>query len=128
MIDKVVVNGNIITVYITNKTPYTEEKIVRKIQLENLLETWKEHNKRLYKWCKQQGFLKVLPGWSGYHYAKVKRYGKILWCEIDILREPPEILRYLKRLDENYFLSHVIPENEWGNWVKNVKVTIRKQP
>lgn len=127
-IEKVVVNGDVITAYITNKTANMEEKIVRKIRLENLLETWRKYNKKLYNWCKQQGFLKVLPGWSGYHYAKVKRYGKIMWCRIDILSAYPEILEYMKRLDKNYFLSQVIPESAWGSWVKNVKVVIRKHP
>jgi riboflavin synthase alpha subunit len=123
-VEKVVVNGDWLTAYITRSHTNFEEKIVRKGKLENLLEFWKEHNKALYNWCKQQGFIKVLHGWSGYHYGK-KHTGD--WYEIDAIKN--EVYRYIgKKLDKQYFLSLVISEDEWGPWVKNVKFVLKKHP
>ena len=122
-VEKIVVNGYTMTAYLTRKGYNFEEKVVRKVRLENIMETWKEHNKPLYEWCKEQGFEKVLPGWAGYGYAK---RGNV-WYEIDFWNR--EIKRTVGRsLDRNYFLSLVVPEDEWGSWVKNVKVVIKKHP
>jgi hypothetical protein len=122
-VEKIVVNGDTMTAYLTRKGYNFEEKVVRKVKLENIMETWKEQNKPLYEWCKEQGFEKVLPGWSGYAYAK---RGNV-WYEIDLWDR--KIERTVGRsLDRNYFLSLVIPEDEWGSWVKNVKVVIKKHP
>jgi hypothetical protein len=50
-----------------------------------------------------------------------------VWYEIDFWDR--KIIRTVGRsLDRNYFLSLVIPEEEWGFWVKNVKVVIKKHP
>ena len=122
-VEKIVVNGDTMTVYMTRKGYNFEEKVVRKVKLENIMETWKEHNKPLYEWCKAQRFEKVLPAWSGYAYAKREN----IWYEVDLWDR--KIERTVGRsLDRNYFLSLVIPEDEWGSWVKNVKVVIKKHP
>jgi len=122
-VEKIVVNGDTMTAYLTHKGYNFEEKVVRKVKLENIMETWKEQNKPLYEWCKEQRFEKVLPGWSGYAYAK---RGNV-WYEIDLWDR--KIERTVGRsLDRNYFLSLVIPEDEWSSWVKNVKVVIKKHP
>jgi hypothetical protein len=122
-VEKIVVNGDTMTAYLTRKRYDFEEKVVRKVKLENIMETWKEQNKPLYEWCKEQGFEKVLSGWSGYAYAK---RGNV-WYEIDLWNR--KIIRTVGRsLDRNYFLSLVIPEDEWGFWVKNVRVVIKKHP
>jgi hypothetical protein len=122
-VEKIVVNGDTMTAYLTRKGYNFEEKVVRKVRLENIMETWKERNKPLYEWCKEQGFEKVLAGWSGYAYAK---RGNV-WYEIDFWDR--KIIRTVGRsLDRNYFLSLVIPEEEWGFWVKNVRVVIKKHP
>ncbi|MCW1309125.1 MAG: hypothetical protein QXP04_00355 [Candidatus Nanoarchaeia archaeon] len=69
------------------------------------------------------GFELIVPSFHGYAYGKKGSE----WYEIDLMEK-----KIIKRsdnplTDKDFILSKVIPESQWGEWVKNVRVIFRNR-
>jgi len=72
-----------------------------------------------FEWLKEQGITRAYREFYGYAIGKTRRG---TWVKID-LRYKEVLWGTESTIDlKNYILSQVIPEAEWGPWVKKVRV------
>jgi len=77
-----------------------------------------------YAWMKDQGIVKAYYEFHGYAIGKTRRG---TWVQIDLKYKTINWNTESKIDLKDYILSKVIPEHEWGPWVKKIKVIGEKR-
>lgn len=77
-----------------------------------------------FNWLKEKGFITVVPTWHGYGVA---RHVNGMWYQVDLKEKRIESQIGI-RLPRTFFLGFVVPPEEWGSWVKEIPVIVKKEP